>query len=146
MAIENTIDKSVKGKIVSKRIMQLILGLIGIFTLYTAYLGFAYGAVNWYYGFPDGQKYSKGLLLLDSNLRFYSGLWLGIGIIILWQIPRIARDKMTLRVIALFFFLGGIGRLISILTCGLPSYTYLAFVLLELGFPLLIFWQKSILE
>ncbi len=130
----------------SKRIMQVILALIGIFTLYTAYLGFAYGAVNWYYGFSAGQEYSKGLRMLDSNMRFYSGLWLGIGIILFWMIPRIDRDKTTFRVIALFFFLGGMGRLISILTCGLPSYIYLIFVPLELGFPLLTLWQKRIVD
>lgn len=129
----------------SKRIMQAVLGLIGIFTLYTAYLGFAYGAVNLYYGFPAGQEYSQGLRILDSNLRFYSGLWLGIGIILFWMIPRIDRDQTTLRVMALFFFLGGVGRLISIFTCGLPSYLYLAFVPLELGFPLLVLWQKRII-
>jgi hypothetical protein len=134
------------NKIISKRIMQLILGLISILALYTAYLGIAYGAVNWYYGFAAGQEYSKGFLMLDSNVRFYSGLWLGIGIVLLWMIPRIDREKITLRIIALFFFLGGIGRFISILTCGLPSNSYLVFVLLELGFPLLTLWQKRILE
>lgn len=139
------IDNKIK-KIILKRIMQLILGLISILALYTAYLGIAYGAVNWYYGFAAGQNYSKGLLLLDSNVRFYSGLWLGIGIVILWMIPRIDREKTTLRVIAIFFFLGGIGRLISILTCGLPSNIYLVFVLLELCFPLLTLWQKRIIE
>ena len=126
--------------------MQLILGLISILALYTAYLGIAYGAVNWYYGFSAGQGYSKGLLMLDSNIRFYSGLWLGIGIVLFWLIPRINHEKTTLRIIALLFFLGGIGRFISILSCGLPSNSYLVFVLLELGFPLLTLWQNQILE
>lgn len=139
-------DKNIKSKTVSKHIMQLIFVLIGILAIYTAYLGFAYGAINWYYGFPVGQEYSKGFLMLDSNLRFYSGLWLGVGIIMLWMIPRIDKDKDMLRVIAILFFLGGIGRLISILTCGLPSYMYMVFVLLELSFPLLTLWQKRILK
>lgn len=97
-------DKGTKSKNVSKHIMQLIFVLIGILAIYTAYLGFAYGAVNWYYGFPVGQEYSKGFLMLDSNLRFYSGLWLGVGIIMLWMIPRIDKDKDMLRVIAILFF------------------------------------------
>lgn len=143
---DSVMNRNIKKKIISKRIMQLILGLISILALYTAYLGIAYGAVNWYYGFSAGQEYSKGLLMLDSNVRFYSGLWLGIGIVLLWMIPRIDHEKTTLRIIALFFFLGGIGRFISILTCGLPSNSYLVFVLLELGFPLLTLWQKRILE
>lgn len=145
MKEDKVIDKK-KNRIIPKRIMQLILGSISILALYTAYLGIRYGAVNWYYGFAEGQEYSKGLLMLDSNIRFYSGLWLGIGVVILWMIPRIDREKKTLRVIAFFFFFGGIGRLISILTCGLPSNGYLVFVLLELSFPLLTLWQKRIIE
>ncbi|OPJ65229.1 DUF4345 domain-containing protein [Clostridium oryzae] len=110
----NMMDKSINSKVVSKRIMQLIFILIGVLAIYTAYLGFAYGAVNWYYGFSPEQGYSEGLLMLDSNVRFYSGLWLGVGIIMLWMIPRVDKDKNMLRVITIFFFLGGIGRLISI--------------------------------
>ncbi|WP_324824738.1 DUF4345 domain-containing protein [Sinanaerobacter sp. ZZT-01] len=131
---------------ISKRIMQLILGLISILALFSAYLGYAYGAVNWYYGFADGQEFSNGLLMLESNFRFYNGLWLGIGIILLWMIPRIDRDKTTLRVIAVCFFCGGIGRLISLLFCGIPSPIDLVYVIIELGFPLLTLWQKRILK
>jgi RsiW-degrading membrane proteinase PrsW (M82 family) len=143
---DNVINKNIKSKIISKRIMQLILGLISILALYTAYLGYAYGAVNWYYGFADVQEYSKGLLMLESNFRFYNGLWLDIGIVLLWLIPRVEREKTTLRVIAVCFFCGGIGRLISLLFCGIPSPIDLVYVIIELGFPLLTLWQKRILE
>lgn len=143
---DNVMKKNMKSKMISKRIMQLILGLISILALFSAYLGYAYGAVNWYYGFADGQEFSNGLLMLESNFRFYNGLWLGIGIILLWMIPRIDRDKTTLRVIAVCFFCGGIGRLISLLFCGIPSPIDLVYVIIELGFPLLTLWQKRILK
>lgn len=123
--------------------MQVIIGLNKYF-INIAYLGIAYGAVNWYYVFADSPEYSMGLLMLDSNIRFYSSLWLGIGIVLLWIIPRIEHEKTMLRVIAIFFFLGGIGRLISILTCGIPSSVYFIYALLELSFPLLTLWQKRI--
>lgn len=144
MKENNIISNNLKKKIISKRIMQVILGLISILSIYTAYQGIAYGAVNWYYGFADSQDYSKGLLMLDSNVRFYSGLWLSIGIVLFWITPRVEHEKAMLRVIAIFFFLGGIGRLISILTCGIPSPIYFIYVLLELSFPLLTLWQKRI--
>jgi hypothetical protein len=143
MKENNVIANHPKKKMMSKRIMQLILGLTSLLSMYTAYQGIAYGAVNWYYGFADSQEYSKGLLMLDSNIRFYSGLWLGIGIVLLWIIPRIEHEKTMLQSIAIFFFLGGIGRLISILTCGIPSSIYFIYVFLELSFPLLALWQKS---
>jgi len=53
---DNVMNKNMKSKMISKRIMQLILGLISILALFSAYLGYAYGAVNWYYGFADGQE------------------------------------------------------------------------------------------
>lgn len=142
---DNVMNKNMKSKNISKRIMQLILGVTSILSLYTAYLGYAYGAVNWYYGFADEQEYSKGLLVLESNFRFYNGLWLGIGIVLLWLIPRIDREKTTLRIIAVCFFCGGIGRLLSLVFCGIPSPVDLVYVIIELGFPLLTLWQKRIL-
>lgn len=144
MKKDNVTSNNLKKNNISKRILQVILGLTSILSIYTAYQGIAYGAVNWYYGFADSQEYSKGLLMLDNNVRFYSGLWLGIGIVLFWIIPRVEHEKTMLRVIALFFFLGGIGRLISILTCGIPSSVYFIYVLLELSFPLLTLWQKRI--
>jgi len=83
--------------------------------------------------------------MLESNFRFYNGLWLGIGIVLLWLIPRIDREKTTLRIIAVCFFCGGIGRLLSLLFCGIPSPVDLVYVIIELGFPLLTLWQKRIL-
>ncbi|MGN6712018.1 DUF4345 domain-containing protein [Anaerocolumna jejuensis] len=144
MKENNTVKVDTNKKIISRRIMQLLLGLIGILAIYTAYLGFAYGAVNWYYGFADGQEYSKGLLMLDSNIRFYSGLWLGVGLVLFWLIPRVERERTVLKSIAIFFFLGGIGRLISMLACGIPSAMYFIYVLLELSFPLLTLWHKRL--
>jgi hypothetical protein len=144
MKENNKVRVDTNKKIISRRIMQLVLGLIGILAIYTAYLGFAYGAVNWYYGLSDELEYSKGLLMLDSNIRFYSGLWLGVGIVLFWLIPRVEREKTVLQVIAIFFFLGGIGRLISMLTCGIPSTIYIIYVLFEFGFPLLTLWQKRL--
>ncbi|RDY32412.1 DUF4345 domain-containing protein [Lachnotalea glycerini] len=143
---DNVINKNMKNKMISKRIMQLILGLISILALFSAYLGYAYGAVNWYYGFAEGQEYSNGLLMLESNFRFYNGLWLGIGIVLLWMIPRIDRDKTTLRVIAVCFFCGGIGRLLSLLFCGIPSPIDLVYVMIEFSFPLLTLWQRRIFK
>lgn len=140
----NVINMNSERKLISKRIMRLILGLISILALYTAYLGYAYGAVNWYYGFADGQEYSKGFLMLESNFRFYNGLWLGIGIVLLWLIPRVEREKTTLRMIAVCFFCGGIGRLISLLFCGIPSPIDFVYVIIELSFPLLTLWQKQL--
>jgi hypothetical protein len=41
-------------------------------------------------------------------------------------------------------FIGGIGRVISMLSLGNPSTPFIIFTLLELLFPLLILWQNKL--
>jgi hypothetical protein len=88
----------------------------------------------------------QGNIILDSNLRFYYGLTLGLGLIIFWIIPSIEKRKTIFRLISLMIFLGAIGRVISLMTAGIPSIPFIIFTLLELFFPLLIFWQNKITE
>jgi len=50
--------------------------------------------------------------LLDSNLRFFSGVWLCLGLAMHWLIPRIEKQTALFRVIWGIIFLGGVGRAI----------------------------------
>jgi hypothetical protein len=82
---------------------------------------------------------------LDSNLRFYGGVWLGLGLAALWVIPGIARKTVLFRVLWLMIFLGGIGRLLSLLAVGMPFPPFIGFTLLEVfGAPLFIWWQAAL--
>jgi hypothetical protein len=87
-----------------------------------------------------------GNVLLDSNYRFYSGIWLGLGIVMLWIIPSIERQKVPLRIICLLIFLGGIGRVVSILSFAAPPALFVVFTVIELMFPLLIIMHNKIPE
>lgn len=84
----------------------------------------------------------EGNIILDSNLRYFSGLWLGIGLTLFWMIPAPERQKTVFRLLSGMIFIGGVGRLISIMTFGVPSAVFVIFALLELFFPLLILWQN----
>lgn len=82
---------------------------------------------------------------LDSNLRFYSGVWLGLGLAAFWLIPRIERETTLFRALWLMIFLGGLGRLLSLLLMGLPFPPFIGFTALEIiGAPLFILWQTRI--
>ena len=63
---------------------RLIIAALALLSFYTGYLGFRYGAVNSYYGFPDYPLYTHGSVILDSNFRFYNGLWFGVGLLLCW--------------------------------------------------------------
>ena len=83
--------------------------------------------------------------LLDSNLRFFGGIWLVLGIALYLQIPKIEANTYVFRLLWVMIFVGGLGRLISMLALGMPPWPFIGFTLLEiLGAPLMIIWQSKI--
>lgn len=82
---------------------------------------------------------------LDSNLRFFGGVWLGLGLTVWWLVPRVATQTALFRAIWLMIFLGGMGRLASLLVAGVPMLPFVGFTLLEIvGAPLFIWWQNRL--
>ena len=85
------------------------------------------------------------LPVLDSNLRFFGGLWFGLGLGLLWLVPRIESEDVLYRVVWAGIFLGGIGRLLSMIMVGLPPLPFVGFTALELiGAPLFVYWQHRV--
>jgi uncharacterized protein DUF4345 len=85
--------------------------------------------------------------ILDSNLRFFGGLWLGFGLAMVWLVPSIERQGVLFRALWVAIFLGGIGRVLSWLVVGAPRKAFIGFTLLELvGAPLFIHWQYRVAQ
>ena len=83
--------------------------------------------------------------LLDSNLRFFGGVWLGLGLALYWLIPSIERQTVLFRVVWGMIFLGGIGRLLSMIFLGAPPLPFVGFTALEIiGPPFFIWWQARL--
>ncbi len=100
------------------------------------------------FGLADPIYASAGLpenALLDSNLRFFGGVWLGLGLALYWLIPTIEKQTVLFRVLWGMIFLGGIGRILSMILLGAPPAPFIAFAALEIvGAPLLIAWQARL--
>ena len=100
------------------------------------------------FGLADPIYASAGLpenALLDSNLRFFGGVWLGLGLALYWLIPTIEKQTVLFRVLWGMIFLGGIVRLLSMILLGGPPAPFIAFAALEIvGAPLLIAWQARL--
>ncbi|MBI4964105.1 MAG: DUF4345 domain-containing protein [Desulfomonile tiedjei] len=126
-----------------KRILQAILAIIGSVAVITGLLGILFGIKDGFYEISFSHNI-QGNIILDSNLRYFSGLWMGLGLVIFWVIPSIEQKKSIFRLISGVIFIGGIGRVISIVSMGNPSTPFILFTLLELLFPLLIIWQNKI--
>ena len=84
-------------------------------------------------------------LLLDSNLRFFGGVWFVLGIAMYWLIPRIDQQTVLFRTLWIMIFVGGLGRLLSMLFLGLPPAPFIGFTLLEIvGAPIFIALQSRL--
>jgi hypothetical protein len=121
----------------SKRKLQITTAVLALIPIATGIVGLS--------GVNDG-LYAKLALpsdpLLDSNMRFFSGVWLGLGLSILWLVPRIDGQGPLFRAIWTMIFVGGIGRLMSMVSIGAPPLPFVGFTLLEIvGAPLFIWWQ-----
>jgi Domain of unknown function (DUF4345) len=135
-AIERTSQRPLRGK----RPLQVATGLLGAIPVLTGLIGM--------FGLSDPLYVAAGIsanALLDSNLRFFSGVWLGLGIAIYWLIPRIESQTVLFRVVWGMIFLGGIGRVLSMVFLALPPIPFIGFTVLELiGAPVFIAWQARV--
>lgn len=124
----------------SRRYLQLISVVFGTIPVVTGIIGMA--------GVRD-PIYASAILrpspVLDSNLRFFSGVWLGLGVAMYWLIPTIEKQTALFRALWIMVFIGGIGRLVSALTGAVPPAPFIGFTMLELlGAPAMIWWQTQV--
>lgn len=125
----------------SRRLLQVLTGILGGLTIGLGAMSLVFGVHHPIYGFDALPELPE----LDSNLRFLGGLGLGLGGLMIWIIPRIEVSTAVFRAVWYCAFLGGVGRLVSILAVGAPSVLMTLFSVLEVvGAPLMIYWQRSV--
>jgi hypothetical protein len=82
--------------------------------------------------------------LLDSNLRFFSGVWLCLGPASIGS-SRPSRNKPFYSELSGVIFLGGVGRLMSMIFLALPPAPFVGFTILEIvGAPIFVAWQARL--
>jgi hypothetical protein len=124
----------------NKKNLQIVSFVLAIVPVITGLIGFM--------GINDPLykdiAYSKNTML-DSNLRFFSGVWLGLGLALFSIVRTIDTETKIFRIVWLCIFIGGIGRLLSFFFVGLPPLPFVGFTLLEIvGAPIFIYWQKKV--
>lgn len=124
----------------SRKLLQLCMGVLGLVPTLTGLIGLlgVYDPIYAALGLPRDP-------LLDSNMRFYSGVWLGLGLAILATLPRIEQHAGLYRILWAMIFLGGLGRLAALFSTGLPPLPFIGFIALELaGAPLFVCWHGRV--
>lgn len=124
----------------SKKPLQVTTAILGLIPLITGIITM-FGVNDPIYASAKIPEFP----LLDSNLRFFGGVWLGLGVAILWLVPTIEKQGVLFRVIWGAVLLGGVGRLLSFALVGAPPLPFIGFTVLEvLGAPLFIWWQHRV--
>jgi hypothetical protein len=125
---------------VSRRALQIATSVLALIPIATGLVGLS--------GLSDPLYVQFGVVpnvALDSNLRFFSGVWLGLGIAVAWVVPRVEREGTLFRALWGMIFAGGAGRLLSLTFVGAPPAPFYGVIVLELlGAPLFVLWQRRV--
>jgi hypothetical protein len=120
-----------------KKGLQLTLAILSIIPLCVGIVGIVQGTSRW---LPADMITPE----FDSHYRYIAGYYMSLGMLALWIIPRIEKQKELFRILCAAIFMGGVGRVASILQWGVPSPIGLFFTIFELCFPLFLFWQAKV--
>jgi hypothetical protein len=75
----------------------------------------------------------------DSELRFYSALWVAFGLFALRTAKDLEANLSPAKLLLAIFFLGGIGRVLSGLFIGWPDTLFVILMWMELSLPPFLF-------
>ncbi len=118
-----------------KKALQTTLILISFIPLFFGLTGLILGAERW---LPP-EVINPGI---DNQYRYLSGYYLSLVFMIWWIVPQVETLKTPLRLLVLAIFIGGLARVYSVISVGMPPPLNMAGAALELGSPILILWQN----
>ena len=120
--------------------LQRVLWVVSTFVILTGLLD-VFGGIE---GLRTLDRYLPGpYRTIDTQMRFLGAIWLGFGVMLVRIIPTIEQQTSQFRFMMASIFLGGIGRVLSLITLGAPPAFFVGLMLLELlGAPALVFWQS----
>ena len=118
---------------------QAVLAVLGLFAAGTGLLEIVLGPSVLLPGSPTPGP------TLDSNYRFFSAMWLAIGVALLSVVPRVREAGTVLRFVSAAVFVGGLARIASWLAVGQPHAMMLVLLGIELIVPpVLVVWQRRL--
>ncbi len=119
----------------SQRVVQVCLFVLAGIALFG-------GVLQMYLGQPETTP------RLDNIHRFLAGIYFGAGLIALWTAISVRHQTTLIHLVALVVLCGGIGRLVSIGTVGLPqpASVWLGYLVPELVIPVIIIAAQILTE
>ena len=120
-----------------KLALQIVLGLLSLIPIAFAALGLAKGA---------GLYLDDTIMVaaLDNQYRYNSGTYAVVSFLIWYAIPKVEQHFKLLAFVSAALFIGGLGRIISMLKVGTGTDQQFIGMFIELGSPLLLIWQQAV--
>ena len=111
-----------------RRTLQVLLALFGAMAIVISLLHIVFGPAAIPGSIPINAT-------MDSEDRFYATLFLAYGAALLWCIRDVERKAKVVYFLMLTLFVGGLARIVSMFTVGLPNTFFIAMTSLELVLP-----------
>jgi hypothetical protein len=119
------------------RIVTIIVGLIPLFL----------GGTGVFFGAAEHSGGTDVAAALDNQYRYLAGVYVAVGLMILWSVGDIKGRAMLLRFAMLGWFLGGLARIVSWMTVGEPASWQVSGLAVEMVVPVvLILWQRRVIK
>lgn len=84
---------------------------------------------------------------VDNNYRFIDAYWLAGGVALWWSLFRLEERAIVTRAILVIAVVGGLGRLMSVLSEGWPTPMFGTALVLELvALPLVVRWHARVVR
>jgi hypothetical protein len=114
-----------------RHLLQVLLVLFGVVVIGISLAHFAIGPEAIIGGSPVNPT-------SDGEDRFFAGVFLCVGVALLWCGRDVEHRAAYITALAAAVFVGGIGRLIAVIAVGPPNAFYVAMLGIELVVPPLI--------
>ncbi|WP_027481085.1 DUF4345 domain-containing protein [Deinococcus pimensis] len=122
----------------SRTALQVAVTAVALLPLTTGALAYLRGAA----AIPGSRRWDAPI---DGELRYLSVWWAASGVLLLRAVPRVEREERVLRGVTALLALGGLGRVRSMRSQGLPHPLMVAATFVEIALPfVLIPWQASV--
>lgn len=126
------------NRAIEKRAFQIVLALVLILPFTAAIAGVVQGPR--FLGHPPVVPTD-----LDSHFRYVSGLFLAMLVGYASCLPHVERKGARLRLLVAMTVAGGLARLVSLASVGVPSIGHQAGLVIELGIaPAMLLWHARI--
>lgn len=80
---------------------------------------------------------------VDSRERFYAAIFFGYGMACVWLARQSPIPLVLVRWAAGIFFVGGVGRVVSLAVHGWPHWFQVVLLVVELALPAVVFWLAA---